>query len=101
MSQRPKAKTYVDIIPKELRARYEELHSRHFNLITAGRVLDSDDWAELARIEEAQADVLSALHKLFFEADPLIAGVLNAALTRTRRDAEGSRKNAAALRGER
>lgn len=104
MSRRTRPATaavYVDIIPTELRARFNELESKHSALVLKGGDLSADDWAELAEIEDAQADLLLGLHRMFFEQDRLISDVMNRAHVVARREASDSRKNAALLGGDR
>lgn len=103
MSPRPKAKTtpsYVDIIPAELRAQFHNLASKHTALVMKSGSLSADDWAELAEIEDSQADLLVQLHRLFYDHDQLVSDVMNSAHVDARHDARNSRKNAAVLRGE-
>lgn len=104
MSRRPKpapAAVYVDIIPAELRAQYVELESKHSAIILAAGPLSGADWAELARIKDALANLLLKLHKLFYEADALVSDVMLRAHVSAHRDAETNREHAAELGGAR
>jgi hypothetical protein len=96
MSPRPKVKAYVDIIPAELRARYDELKSKYDAIIHAPRILTKDDWAELAQVEDAQAALLKELHRLFYEHDPLISDAFNILHVHTSHKAEISREHGGA-----